>query len=87
MFACEAGDVGGRTADFFYPLSITEVDTIAEGDEYSVEYISWQGEHRCLAVTEKFTTGALIFKEKITKKKLLALGLVLAGIAVYAMGL
>lgn len=31
--------------------------------------------------------GVLIFKEKITKKKVLALALILAGIAVYAMGL
>ena len=30
--------------------------------------------------------GVVIFKEKITKKKIAALGLILAGIAVYAMG-
>lgn len=30
--------------------------------------------------------GVLIFKEKITKKKLLALALILGGIAVYALG-
>ncbi|MEE0705381.1 MAG: ATP-grasp domain-containing protein, partial [Adlercreutzia sp.] len=40
------------------------VEEFAEGDEYSVEYISWQGEHRFLAVTEKFTTGAPMFIEK-----------------------
>lgn len=34
-----------------------------EGAEYSVEYISWQGKHHFLAVTEKFTTGAPMFIE------------------------
>jgi hypothetical protein len=28
-----------------------------------VEYLSWKGEHRFLAVTEKFTTGAPLFVE------------------------
>ena len=39
------------------------VEEFAEGREYSVEYLSWQGEHRFLAVTEKFTTGAPLFVE------------------------
>lgn len=40
------------------------VEEFVEGDEYSVEYLSWRGEHRFLAVTEKFTTGAPGFIEK-----------------------
>ncbi len=39
------------------------VEEFACGDEYSVEYLSWEGEHRFLAVTEKFTTGAPMFIE------------------------
>ena len=39
------------------------VEEFAEGREYSVEYVSWQGEHHFLAVTEKFTTGAPLFVE------------------------
>ena len=39
------------------------VEEFAEGREYSVEYLSWKGEHRFLAVTEKFTTGAPLFVE------------------------
>ncbi len=38
-------------------------EEFAEGREYSVEYFSWQGAHRFLAVTEKFTTGAPLFVE------------------------
>ena len=34
------------------------VEEYAEGKEYSVEFISWQGQHTFLALTEKFTTGA-----------------------------
>lgn len=34
------------------------VEEFAEGKEYSVEFISWQGQHTFLALTEKFTTGA-----------------------------
>ncbi len=33
------------------------------GKEYSVECLSWKGEHRMLAVTEKYTTGAPHFIE------------------------
>lgn len=39
------------------------VEEFAEGDEYSVEFVSWRGEHRALAITEKFTTGAPHFIE------------------------
>ena len=39
------------------------VEEFAEGREYSVEYLSWEGEHSFLAVTEKFTTGAPLFVE------------------------
>lgn len=39
------------------------VEEYAEGKEYSIEYISYQGEHTFLAVTEKYTTGAPHFIE------------------------
>ncbi len=39
------------------------VEEFIEGKEYSVEFISWQGEHTFLALTEKFTTGAPHFIE------------------------
>lgn len=39
------------------------IEEFVEGDEYSVEYISYQGKHYMLAVTKKFTTGAPHFIE------------------------
>lgn len=39
------------------------VEEYAEGKEYSVEYVSWQGKHKFLAVTQKYTTGAPGFIE------------------------
>ena len=39
------------------------VEEFAEGSEYSVECISWEGEHTMLAITKKFTTGAPHFVE------------------------
>ncbi len=39
------------------------VEEFATGQEYSVEYISWQGRHEFLALTRKFTTGAPNFVE------------------------
>ena len=39
------------------------IEEYAEGKEYSIEYISYQGEHTFLAVTEKYTTGAPHFIE------------------------
>lgn len=39
------------------------VEEFAEGREYSVEYLSWEGTHSFLALTEKFTTGAPLFVE------------------------
>lgn len=39
------------------------VEEFVEGDEYSVEYISWEGRHQFLALTEKFTSGAPMFIE------------------------
>ena len=39
------------------------VEEFAEGDEYSVEYISYKGKHSFLALTQKFTTGAPHFIE------------------------
>lgn len=34
------------------------VEEWIEGKEYSCECLSWQGKHYCLAITEKYTTGA-----------------------------
>ncbi|OAA86949.1 ATP-grasp domain-containing protein [Clostridium ljungdahlii] len=39
------------------------IEEFAEGKEYSVEYISFKGEHHFLAMTEKYTTGAPHFIE------------------------
>lgn len=39
------------------------VEEFAEGNEYSVECISWNGEHTFLAMTRKYTTGAPGFVE------------------------
>lgn len=39
------------------------IEEFAEGEEFSVEYISYQGKHRFLALTKKFTTGAPHFIE------------------------
>ena len=39
------------------------IEEFVEGEEYSVECISWQGVHRLLAVTRKFTTEAPHFIE------------------------
>ena len=33
------------------------VEEFAEGDEYSIEYISYRGKHHFLAMTKKYTTG------------------------------
>ena len=39
------------------------VEEFVEGDEYSIEYISFEGRHYFLAVTQKMTTGAPFFIE------------------------
>lgn len=39
------------------------VEEFVKGKEYSVEYISYNGQHNFLAMTEKFTTGAPNFIE------------------------
>lgn len=39
------------------------VEEFADGQEYSVEGLSWQGRHRILAMTRKYTTGAPGFIE------------------------
>lgn len=39
------------------------VEEFVEGKEYSVEYISYEGKHTYLALTEKYTTGAPHFIE------------------------
>ena len=39
------------------------VEEFVEGQEYSVEYISFHGEHHFLAMTKKYTTGAPHFIE------------------------
>lgn len=39
------------------------VEEYATGKEYSVEYVSWKGQHTFLALTQKYTTGAPDFIE------------------------
>lgn len=39
------------------------IEEFAEGQEYSIEYISFQGQHHFLAATQKYTTGAPHFIE------------------------
>ncbi len=39
------------------------VEEFATGQEYSVEFISWEGNHEFLALTKKYTTGAPDFIE------------------------
>ena len=39
------------------------VEEFAVGKEYSVEFISWKGEHHFLALTQKYTTGSPMFIE------------------------
>ena len=39
------------------------IEEFAEGQEYSVEYISYRGQHHFLALTHKYTTGAPHFIE------------------------
>lgn len=39
------------------------VEEFVVGEEFSVEYLSWQGEHHFLQLTKKFTTGAPHFIE------------------------
>lgn len=39
------------------------IEEYVEGEEYSVEYISWKGNHIFLAMTRKFTTGEPHFIE------------------------
>ncbi len=42
---------------------IALVEDFLEGDEFSVEGLSWEGEHRILQITRKFTSGAPSFIE------------------------
>ncbi len=39
------------------------IEEFVEGSEFSVEFISWKGEHEFLALTQKYTTGAPAFIE------------------------
>lgn len=39
------------------------IEEYVSGQEYSVEYISWNGEHTFLAITQKYTTGSPNFIE------------------------
>ncbi len=39
------------------------IEEFVKGQEYSVEYISWKGQHKFLSLTKKFTTGAPGFVE------------------------
>lgn len=44
-------------------VKVALVEEFLEGDEFSVECLSWKGVHRVLQVTRKFTTGAPGFVE------------------------
>lgn len=48
--------IAAARAQSFEGLAL--VEEFARGREYSVECISWKGQHRFLAMTRKFTTGA-----------------------------
>lgn len=39
------------------------IEEFVDGEEFSIEYISWQGKHTFLAMTKKFTTGEPHFIE------------------------
>ena len=39
------------------------VEEFVEGNEYSIEYVSWRGIHHFLAITRKYTTGSPHFIE------------------------
>ncbi len=56
-----AGAVERAMAQGFEKAAV--VEEFAEGAEYSVESLSWQGAHTVLAVTRKYTTGAPGFIE------------------------
>ena len=56
-----AGAVERAMAQGFEKAAV--VEAFAEGIEYSVESLSWQGAHTVLAVTRKYTTGAPGFIE------------------------
>ncbi len=56
-----AGAVERAMAQGFEKAAV--VEEFAEGIEYSVESLSWQGAHTVLAVTRKYTTGAPGFIE------------------------
>lgn len=40
------------------------IEEYIEGEEYSIECVTWRGTHQLLAVTKKYTTGAPNFIEK-----------------------
>ena len=56
-------DTAVETAQSYGFQKCALVEEFAEGREYSVECVSWQGEHRFLALTQKYTTGAPSFIE------------------------
>lgn len=51
-----------RAKDYGYIKKVL-VEEYAEGQEYSVECITWEGKHDLLAITRKFTTGTPHFIE------------------------
>ena len=53
--------VGAALSESFEKKAL--IEEFAEGQEYSVEGITFQGEHHILAVTKKYTTGAPHFIE------------------------
>ena len=62
MKSCELADaMKGAMSQGFAKEAL--VEEYAEGQEYSVEFISYQGEHHFLAMTKKYTTGAPHFIE------------------------
>lgn len=56
-----AAAVSAALAESFEKRAL--IEEFAPGSEYSVEYVSWRGEHHFLAVTKKYTTGAPHFIE------------------------
>ena len=51
-----------RAIDYGFE-KVALIEEYAVGQEYSVEYISWEGQHHFLAMTKKYTTGEPNFIE------------------------
>jgi len=59
---CRLKDAVDRAMQESFSKSVI-VEEFIHGSEYSVEMISWNGEHHFLAITEKVTTGSPYFVE------------------------